>query len=80
MVRNINNDYINKLAYAMPANRKGPLGDPYKVNCNTCHQGLNKPLYGVSMRKEHPQLWGPVCPRRRRDRPPRRARIGAAAA
>lgn len=60
MVRNINNDYIQKLAYAMPANRKGPLGDPYKVNCSTCHQGLAKPLYGVSMRTEHPQLWGPV--------------------
>ena len=60
MVRNVNNDYIQKLAWAMPANRKGPLGDPYKVNCTTCHQGLAKPLYGVSMRKEHPQLWGPV--------------------
>ena len=60
MVRNINNDYIQKLAWAMPANRKGPLGDPYKVNCLTCHQGLPLPLYGVSMRKEHPQLWGPV--------------------
>ena len=61
MVRNINNEYINKVAYAMPANRKGPLGDPYKVNCTTCHQGVNLPLYGVSMRKEHPQLWGPVA-------------------
>jgi photosynthetic reaction center cytochrome c subunit len=60
MVRNINNEYVDKVAYAMPANRKGPLGDPYKVNCLTCHQGLAKPLYGVSMRKEHPQLWGPV--------------------
>jgi photosynthetic reaction center cytochrome c subunit len=60
MVRNINNDYIQKLAWAMPTNRKGPLGDPYKVNCATCHQGLALPLYGVSMRKEHPQLWGPV--------------------
>ncbi len=60
MVRNINNQYIQKLAWAMPANRKGPLGDPYKVNCTTCHQGLPLPLYGVSMRKEHPQLWGPV--------------------
>ena len=60
MVRNVNNEYIQKLAYAMPANRKGPLGDPYKVNCTTCHQGLAKPLYGVSMRREHPQLWGPV--------------------
>ena len=29
MVRNVNNDYIQKLAWAMPANRKGPLGDPY---------------------------------------------------
>lgn len=61
MVRNINNQYISNVAYAMPANRKGPLGDPYKTNCTTCHQGLAKPLYGVSMRKEHPQLWGPTA-------------------
>ncbi len=61
MVRNVNNQYINTVAWAMPANRKGPLGDPYKVNCNTCHQGVAKPLYGVSMRAEHPQLWGPVA-------------------
>ena len=60
MVRDANNNYINSVAYAMPANRKGPLGDPYKVNCLTCHQGVSKPLYGVSMRKDHPQLWGPV--------------------
>ena len=80
MVRNINNDYIQKLAYAMPANRKGPLGDPYKVNCTTCHQGLPLPLYGVSMRKEHPQLWGPVCARCGRHRHPRRARDGGAPA
>lgn len=62
MVREANNNYIQNLAYAMPANRKGPLGDPYKVNCATCHQGVAKPLYGVSMRPNHPQLWGPTYP------------------
>jgi photosynthetic reaction center cytochrome c subunit len=32
-----------------PAYRKGELGDSPKINCATCHQGIYKPLYGVSM-------------------------------
>ena len=59
MVRDININYVNAVGYAMPANRLGPLGDPYKVNCTTCHQGVNKPLYGVSMLKDYPGLRGP---------------------
>lgn len=58
MVRDTNAAYINPLAPVFPDNRKGPHGDPYKVNCLTCHQGLNKPLGGVSMLKDYPMLGG----------------------
>jgi photosynthetic reaction center cytochrome c subunit len=54
MVRDINNGYIEALASVFPANRKGPLGDVLKTNCATCHQGVNKPLAGVSMLKDYP--------------------------
>lgn len=60
MVREANASYINPLASVFPANRKGPHGDPYKVNCTTCHQGLNKPLAGVSMLKDYPMLAAPT--------------------
>jgi photosynthetic reaction center cytochrome c subunit len=56
MVRDINNNYIESLAAVFPDNRKGPLGDVLKTNCTTCHQGLNKPLGGVSMLKDYPVL------------------------
>jgi photosynthetic reaction center cytochrome c subunit len=62
MARAINNDYITPLAASFPANRLGKAGDPYKVNCMTCHQGVNKPLGGVSMLKDHPSLAGPRRP------------------
>lgn len=60
MVRGINDSYITPLASVFPANRKGPHGDPYKVNCMTCHQGLSKPLAGASMRDQAPSLWQPA--------------------
>ena len=59
MVRDINEGYISPLLPVFPVNRKGPLGDPYKVNCTTCHQGLAKPLGGVSMLDQAPSLRGP---------------------
>ena len=34
----------------------GEHGDPYKVNCTTCHQGQAKPLGGVSMLDQAPWL------------------------
>jgi photosynthetic reaction center cytochrome c subunit len=58
MVRDANENYIDPLQSVFPANRKGPQGDPYKVNCATCHQGLPKPLGGVSMLAEAPILKG----------------------
>lgn len=62
MVRDTNDAYIDPLANVFPANRKGPHGDPYKVNCATCHQGLAKPLGGVSMIAQAPTLKGNDAP------------------
>lgn len=56
MVRDVNNAYIEPLAATFPANRKGPAGDVFKVDCSTCHQGVNKPLNGANMLKDHPEL------------------------
>jgi photosynthetic reaction center cytochrome c subunit len=65
MVRDINNNYITALGDVWPANgkgiygnRRGPHGDPLKVNCATCHQGVNKPLGGAKMLKDYPGLKG----------------------
>ncbi|UZK66635.1 photosynthetic reaction center cytochrome PufC [Sphingomonas sp. M1-B02] len=58
MVRDVNDNYIESLKATFPANRKGPQGDPYKVNCTTCHQGVSKPLGGVSMLSQAPSLAG----------------------
>ena len=59
MARAINNDYMVGLTDTFPPHRKGELGDVAKVNCGTCHQGAYKPLYGVSMLKDFPELKGP---------------------
>lgn len=56
MVRDINSQYITPLANVFPANRKGELGDPYKVNCATCHRGQNKPMGGFPMANDYPAL------------------------
>lgn len=56
MVRDLNNEYMEPIAKVFPAHRLGPTGDVAKSNCATCHQGAYKPLYGVSMLKDHPEL------------------------
>lgn len=55
-VRDLNANYLEPLKAQFPPNRLGALGDVPKVNCATCHQGAYKPLYGVSMLKEYPEL------------------------
>ena len=55
-VREINNTYIGSVADILPVHRKGPMGDPLKVGCKTCHQGAYKPLYGAKMAKDYPGL------------------------
>jgi photosynthetic reaction center cytochrome c subunit len=56
MVRDLNTNYVAPLATILPAERLGPTGDAPMVNCTTCHQGVYKPLYGVSMLKDYPAL------------------------
>ena len=58
MVRDLNTDYLDPLQGRVPAKRLGPLGDGPKLNCATCHQGVNKPLLGVSLAKDYPELGG----------------------
>lgn len=58
MVENINADYIDPLKPVFPATRLGPLGDPKKVNCATCHQEAPKPLLGASMLKDYEESLG----------------------
>lgn len=58
MVRNVNGEYISSLKDVFPAHRKGPMGDPFKVSCATCHQGKNKPMGGYQMAKDYKALWG----------------------
>jgi photosynthetic reaction center cytochrome c subunit len=62
MAREVNNEYMVPLTDVFPADRRGELGDVAKVNCATCHNGLNKPLGGVSMLKDHPELIGKKAP------------------
>ncbi len=59
MARSLNVEYLEPLTPVYPDYRLGPLGDAPKVNCTTCHQGVNKPLYGVNMVKDYPSLIGP---------------------
>lgn len=60
MARELNNDYLAPLQSVFPANRLGPEGDAPKLNCATCHNGVQKPLYGVSMVKDYPSLQTPA--------------------
>ncbi len=66
MARGLNNTYMVPLTGVFPDTRLGPTGDVAKVNCQTCHQGVNKPYGGVSMAKDYPELQGekvlPVMP------------------
>ena len=56
LVRDLNEDYLKPLAEQLPSNRLGPRGDAPKLNCSTCHQGVNKPLNGANMLQDYPSL------------------------
>ena len=62
MVRDLNNSVMVPLTTTFPGNRLGPTGDAPKIYCATCHQGVFKPLYGVSMVKDFPELISPKSP------------------
>jgi photosynthetic reaction center cytochrome c subunit len=59
MVQAVNTLWIEPTTVALPDYRLGPLGDPAKVNCTTCHQGVFKPLYGANMLEDFPSLAEP---------------------
>lgn len=56
MVRALNKGYLLPLEGVLPKNRLGPTGDVPKLACTTCHQGAAKPLLGVSMLGDYPEL------------------------
>ncbi|MEY6433978.1 photosynthetic reaction center cytochrome PufC [Thioalkalicoccus limnaeus] len=55
-VREMNNEYINPLLPLLPDQARGPMGDALKIGCHTCHQEAYKPLLGVSMLADYPEL------------------------
>lgn len=62
MVRDLNANFLIPLKRQFPADRLGPLGDSPKLDCATCHQGVYKPLFGVSMVKDYPELGPQLSP------------------
>jgi photosynthetic reaction center cytochrome c subunit len=56
MARDLNNNFLTPLTPVFPASRLGPEGDGPKVYCATCHNGVYKPLFGISMAKDFPEL------------------------
>jgi photosynthetic reaction center cytochrome c subunit len=58
MTQDLNEKYLMALQQEWPANRLGPDGDGPKLYCATCHQGAQKPLLGVSLAKDWPELDG----------------------
>lgn len=61
MVRALNNNFEASVDPLLPAERHGPMGDGPKLYCATCHNGAFKPLYGISMLKDFPELQGDVA-------------------
>jgi photosynthetic reaction center cytochrome c subunit len=62
MVRELDANYLDPLKGTFPATRLGPHGDGPKVDCQTCHHGVSKPLFGASMAKDYPELGGAPAP------------------
>jgi len=56
LVRDLNNNYLKPLTPVFPATRLGPDGDGPKLACETCHQGVYKPLFGVNIVNGYPEL------------------------
>jgi photosynthetic reaction center cytochrome c subunit len=63
MVRELNNAYLNPLEPVFPPHRLSPEGDGPKVGCETCHKGVYKPLFGITMLNDYPELAGVVTER-----------------
>jgi len=63
MVQDLNNDYLVPLKDVYPANRLGPRhSDAPKAACKTCHKGVYKPLGGMEMTSDWPELVSTEAP------------------
>ena len=56
MTQVLNTEYVSPLSTVLPPERVGPTGEGHKINCETCHQGIHKPLGGLSMTENYPSL------------------------
>ncbi len=56
MTQDINNTWIVPDLELLPPERLGPLGDPAKVNCATCHLGAPQTFNGESAVVDFPEL------------------------
>jgi len=59
MVRDLNSNVLMPIQRLLPDYRLGDSGDGPKVGCLTCHKESYKPLNGVSMKPDYPELWRP---------------------
>ncbi|MEM9872425.1 MAG: photosynthetic reaction center cytochrome PufC [Pseudomonadota bacterium] len=57
MVIEMNQEYLIPLRDTYPENRLGPIyGDAPKAACRTCHKGYQRPLQGMNMTDDWPEL------------------------
>jgi photosynthetic reaction center cytochrome c subunit len=76
MTRELNTKHLAGLSGLLQPAQRGPAGDGPKVFCGTCHAGLNRPLNGVNMVKDFPELIGTKA--ELAAAPPPAAMVGAA--
>ena len=66
MVQEINNDWMLPLETVLPANRLGPIyADVPKVACATCHKGYQRPIQGLNVIGDYPELAAAGAPGRK---------------
>lgn len=60
MVRDLNVTYLEPIRDTLPPERLGPVhADAPKAACATCHKGYTKPLQGLQMLADWPELSAP---------------------
>jgi photosynthetic reaction center cytochrome c subunit len=62
MVQELNNDYMVPLTEVLPPERLGVQGDVPKIGCLTCHKGYQKPMGGMDMISDWPELASSAAP------------------
>jgi photosynthetic reaction center cytochrome c subunit len=63
LVRDLNTRYLIPMQPLFPLHRLSPEGDGPKVGCETCHKQSGKPLNGVTMLNDYPELRGVMAAR-----------------